>query len=300
MAITVETVDGRIRVLTLDRPEVLNATRLADLEELDARLLEAEHDSDVRCLVLTGAGSAFCAGHDIHEMDGLDAAALADLDRRRHGPTWHWATSDLPTIAAVNGVCYGFGAILAASADLRVGGPTSRIKVTAVTYGGANLTWILPALIGESHARDLILTGRAVDGAEAYRIGLLNRYADDGDVLGTALWRWPPSWPRIRPRDRARPSACSTRVRASAPGALRARARAPGAVAARRRRARHLRRVPRPIRRAPCGPRVSGALAVPSRRHRAEGSASDEAQSSEPKAQRTASETIKGRRPRRW
>ena len=137
--------------------------------------------------MLTGAGPAFCAGHDIHEMDGLDAAALAELDRRRLGPTWHWATAELPTIVAVNGVCYGFGAILAASADLRVGGPATRIKVTAVAYGGANLTWALPALIGESHARDLILTARAVDGAEAFRIGLLNRYGDDGDVLRAAL-----------------------------------------------------------------------------------------------------------------
>ena len=187
MAIGIETVDGRIRVLTLNRPDALNATRLVDLEELDGLLTDAEGDPELRCVVLTGAGSAFCAGHDIREMDGLDAAALAELDRRRHGPTWHWAAGELPTIVAINGACYGFGAILAASADLRVGGPATRIKVTAVAYGGANLTWSLPALIGESHARDLILTGRAVDGPEAHRIGLLNRYADDGDVRHAAL-----------------------------------------------------------------------------------------------------------------
>ena len=112
MAIGIETIDGRIRVLTLNRPDALNATRLVDLEELDGLLTDAEGDPELRCVVLTGAGSAFCAGHDIREMDGLDAAALAELDRRRHGPMWHWAAGELPTIVAVNGVCYGFGAIL--------------------------------------------------------------------------------------------------------------------------------------------------------------------------------------------
>ena len=244
MAIGVETVDGRIRILTLDRPDVLNATRVADLDELDGRLSEAEADPEIRCVVLTGAGPAFCAGHDIHEMDGLDAAALAELDRRRHGPTWHWATAAVPTIVAVNGVCYGFGAILAAGADLRVGGPATRIKVTAVAYGGVNLTWSLPALIGESHARDLILTARAVDGPEAFRIGLLNRYAEDGEVLTAAieLARTVAAHPAPGPRRAKR--LLNEQQGASTRGPLRARARRATAVAPRRRWRRHLRRLP--------------------------------------------------------
>ena len=187
MSIRVEDAAEHVRVFTLDRPEVLNATRVADVVELDRLLHEAERDGDIRCVVLTGAGEAFCAGHDIHEMQGLDADALTILELRRREATWHWANARLPTVAAVNGVSYGNGTLMAVGADLRVGGPQTRMKVTATKYGGANLTWSLPALIGESHARDLLLTGRVVDGEEAFRMGLLNRYVADGSVLEAAV-----------------------------------------------------------------------------------------------------------------
>jgi 2-(1,2-epoxy-1,2-dihydrophenyl)acetyl-CoA isomerase len=187
MTIHIDTAAPHVRVFTLDRPEVLNATRVADVVELDRLLDEAEADEDVRCVVLTGAGDAFCAGHDIHEMKGLDAEALTILELRRRQATWHWANARVPTVAAINGVSYGNGTLMAVGADLRVGGPQTRMKVTATKYGGANLTWSLPALIGESHARDLLLTGRVVDGEEAYRMGLLNRFAADGAVLDAAV-----------------------------------------------------------------------------------------------------------------
>jgi 2-(1,2-epoxy-1,2-dihydrophenyl)acetyl-CoA isomerase len=187
MTIRVEDVDDHVRVFTLDRPEVMNATSIADIEELDALVAVAEADERVRCVVLTGAGEAFCAGNDIHEMKGLDADEMGLMELRRRDPTYRWATAAVPTIAAINGACYGNGTILAVGSDLRVGGPATRMKVTATSYGGANLTWNLPALVGEAHARDLLLTGRVVDGEEAFRMGLLNRFASDGDVVGEAL-----------------------------------------------------------------------------------------------------------------
>jgi enoyl-CoA hydratase/carnithine racemase len=182
------TEDGNIRILTLDRPEVLNATSMAAIAELDALLTTAEQDPAIGCVVLTGAGDkAFCAGNDIHEIVEADTPTQAMMAVERKAATWHWATSAVPTIAAINGVSYGNGTILAVCSDLRVGGPNTRIKVTATSYGSANLTWNLPELIGWAHAKDILLTGRVVGGEEAYRMGLLNRFAADGDVLGEAL-----------------------------------------------------------------------------------------------------------------
>ena len=198
-------------------------------------------------------------------MDGLDAAALAELDRRRHGPTWHWATPSCPRSSPST-------ACATASARSSPPAPTSasvarrrRIKVTAVAYGGANLTWSLPALIGESHARDLILTGRAVDGPEAYRhrpaqpLRGRRRRARDGSGAGLQVAAHPApgtapgqaTAQRAAGASRARPaSSASTPSNGSRCSTARAR---------------HLRRLPRPIRRAPCGPRArSASCAEPS------------------------------------
>ena len=182
-----ETIDN-IRVLTLDRPESLNATSMAVVMELDERLSEAENDEQVGCIVLTGAGEkAFSAGLDIRELTSADVATQAVMSAQRKAATWHWATSAVPTIAAVNGLCYGNGAILAVCSDLRVGGPKTAMKITAAAYGGANLTWNLQEIVGWAHAKDLLFTARVVGGEEAHRMGLLNRYAEDGDVLGEAM-----------------------------------------------------------------------------------------------------------------
>lgn len=187
MSILVDRPSDHVMLLTLNRPEVLNATSVADIEELDAIVARAEADGDVRCLVLTGAGRAFCAGNDIHEMSGADDAAMAAMEMQRREPTFHWATTTLPTIAAVNGVAYGYGAILAVGADLRVGCAESVFKVTATKYGSANLTWNLPAVVGFANARDVLLTARPVGGDEAYRIGLLNRLVGRHEVVAAAL-----------------------------------------------------------------------------------------------------------------
>ena len=250
-------------------PTCSNATRVDDLEELDARLVEAEGDPELRCVVLTGAGSAFCAGHDIREMDGLDAAALAELDRRRHGPTWHWATAELPTIVAINGVCYGFGAILAAGGDLRVGGPATRIKVTAVAYGGANLTWSLPDAHRRVARRDLILTAGPSMAPRPTGSACSTATRNDGDVLQVALDAGHPGGGPSGAGDHAGPSDSSTssRERHAKPGSS-ASSRA-AAVAPRRRGRRHLRRLPAARRRtgaAPSDPETGGQHSAACRR----------------------------------
>jgi enoyl-CoA hydratase/carnithine racemase len=187
MNVEAETVEEHIRILTLNRPERLNALSMVMVAELDAAVERAASDG-MRAIVLTGAGDrAFSAGNDIHEFTTLSVHELAATEIERKRSTWSWANSPVPTIAAINGICYGGGAILAVSADLRVGGPQMKFKVAAASFGNPNLTWNLPALIGLSHARDILMTSRVVSGEEAYRMGLLNRYADDGDVRAAAI-----------------------------------------------------------------------------------------------------------------
>jgi 2-(1,2-epoxy-1,2-dihydrophenyl)acetyl-CoA isomerase len=174
--------------LDLARPDVHNAISLGLQRELDTALAHAAADPAVRVVVLAGEGpAAFSAGYDLKELRAMtpDAGTLIMLEREEL--LWRYFTFPKPTIAAVHGMAYGAGTLLAVCSDLRVGGPGTRITVTAAKYGGANLTWVLDTLIGAGQTRDLLMTSRAVSGEEAFRMGLVSRYAADGDVLGTAL-----------------------------------------------------------------------------------------------------------------
>jgi enoyl-CoA hydratase/carnithine racemase len=179
--------DGVV-VLTLDRPEVLNAIDMALFEALDQALAALEDDQGARVVVITGAGErAFSAGFDIHEMAAFDGPSMREAFERRDGLFWRIAGHRKPIIAALNGVTYGAGALMAAAADLRIGGPATRFKVTASSYGAANATWTLPRLLGPAKAKEILFTGRVVEADEALAIGLLNQLERERSVIDAAL-----------------------------------------------------------------------------------------------------------------
>ena len=169
--------DG-VGLITLDRPEVLNALNLELFRELDAAVTELEADESVRAIVFTGSGErAFSAGADIHEMARMAEEPNpqpASLDEERHGYTWHIAACAKPTIGAMNGLAYGGGAMMASSFDIRVGCERTSFKFLAASYGRVNSTWSLPMQVGWPAAKELLFTARVVGAEEAYRIGLLN------------------------------------------------------------------------------------------------------------------------------
>ena len=138
-----------VALLTLNRPEAHNALDTDVQRRLDAELAALEADPAIRCLVFTGAGdAAFSAGYDIHELARLspDEVTLALLQREEW--MWRYASLRLPTIAAVNGVAHGAGALLACALDIRLGCERSDFRFTAGAYTGANATWNLPLLVG--------------------------------------------------------------------------------------------------------------------------------------------------------
>ena len=178
----------RVAIVTLNRPEVLNALNLQLVRELDTALTALEADEDVGAIVITGAGErAFSAGADIHENrertpEERDAAAA-----ERAEYTWHMATSPKPIIGAVNGLCYGGGTVMATSLDFLIGCDKSSFRFLAVNYGQMNATWSLPNLIGWPRAKELLYSGREVFAEEAYRIGLLNHLVPQAELLDKAV-----------------------------------------------------------------------------------------------------------------
>ncbi|MFL6127706.1 MAG: enoyl-CoA hydratase/isomerase family protein [Mycobacteriales bacterium] len=176
---TDRTADG-VLVLTLDLPERRNAMTPELTTAWAAAIQEAATDQGLRCLVVTGAGSAFCAGGDLSWLEqggalGVDAVRSRMLPFYR---TW-LAVRDLevPTIAAVNGPAVGAGLALALACDLRYAVPTARLSVPFTALGihpGMATTWLLPEVAGLAVARDLLLTGRSVTGADAVASGLVN------------------------------------------------------------------------------------------------------------------------------
>ncbi len=166
----------KVALITLNRPEKLNAMSYELAMELDEELTKIENDDEVRVVILTGAGPrAFSAGGDIIQMVKSTPEELAARSEVRSRATWHLATFAKPIIGAINGLAYGAGAQLTTMLDIRIGCEHAEIQFLAAKYGRANSTWSLPLVVGVPRAKELLYTGRPVKAEEAERIGLLNQ-----------------------------------------------------------------------------------------------------------------------------
>jgi enoyl-CoA hydratase len=187
-----------VALITLDRPERLNAMSHELVADLHDALDGVATDRGARVVVLTGAGRGFCAGLD---LKGAGAAPGTEgLGRVPAGMVGQQHIASLvpkmralrqPVIAAVNGPAAGGGLALALASDVRLAAPAARFGVAFVRIGlsgcDIGVSWLLPRLIGASRAFELMLTGRVVDAAEADRLGLVSRVVEDRPVVDAAL-----------------------------------------------------------------------------------------------------------------
>src|SRR5262250_1594291 len=168
---------GRIAVITVNRPDKLNALNIATRNDILAAFDQLEKDSDVRVVVITGAGEkAFIAGADISEFAGMTAVGQRAVMKGRRAFD---AVEDFPkpVIAMINGFCLGGGCELAMACDIRVASTKAKLGQPEIKLGiipGGGGTQRLTRLIGEGKAMELILTGDMISGEEAARLGLVN------------------------------------------------------------------------------------------------------------------------------
>ena len=178
----------RVGIITLNRPDVLNALNLQLVTEVNEAVSAMEVDETIGAIVVTGAGDrAFSAGADIHENRELSPEQRDASQDTRAEITWHMATSSKPIIGAINGLCYGGGTVMATSLDFLVGCEKSSFRFLAVNYGQMNATWTLPMLVGINKAKELLYSGREVFADEAYHLGLINHLFDSKDLLDKAI-----------------------------------------------------------------------------------------------------------------
>lgn len=187
-----------VAVVTLNRPDRLNAMSIELVMELHDVLSTVRDDNTCRVVVLTGAGRAFCSGLDLKDhgvvpgIDGLQMGQIAQRAMHVYSRLTPLIRSmHQPVIAAVNGDAYGGGMCLALAAELRFAADGARFNATGIVNGLTSTemgaSWLLPRLVGAAHSNDLLLTGRVVDAAEALRMGLVSRVAPSGDVVDLAL-----------------------------------------------------------------------------------------------------------------
>ena len=175
-------------LITLNRPEKLNAMSYELACDLQEELTKIENDDDVRAVILTGAGPrAFSSGGDIIQMVGMSAEELAARSEFRSRANWHIATFAKPIIGAINGLAYGAGAMLTSMLDMRIGCELTEFRFLAARYGRVNSTWSLPLIVGMPKAKELLYTGRAVKVDEAERIGLLNQVVPAAQLRDVAI-----------------------------------------------------------------------------------------------------------------
>lgn len=182
-----------VTVVTLNRPDKLNALHDELWTELDLMCGTIEQDASVRAVIMTGAGRGFCAGADLAVINGLPHSSVTDFMRvQEKGANVIARVKRLPVpvVAAVNGAAAGGGLALALAADIRLGSREARFNVAFVRLGlsgcDVGVSWLLPRVVGLGHASELMLTGRLIGADEAYRIGLVNRVVDSDDPLGAA------------------------------------------------------------------------------------------------------------------
>lgn len=192
-----EVADG-VALLTLNRPERRNAMRLQLMYDIENALAEANGDPEVRALVVTGAGSAFCVGADLAGPESLIAGMVEDAVgntpsgyREPAGRiSERISRMRIPVIAAINGDVVGGGATIATAMDLRFAADTARFGFVFTQRGvvpeGAS-TWFLPRVVGHTRAADWLLSGRVFDATEALEAGLVTRLLPADEVLPAAM-----------------------------------------------------------------------------------------------------------------
>jgi enoyl-CoA hydratase len=178
---------GWTQVITLNRPKVRNALNALGYEELD----DAIRICKARCLVITGAGSAFCAGDDVSAMmEGGSLAGYLDAHPTLDGPTEALLRTDIPVIAAVNGLAVGWGMELALLADIRIASTTARFGELYVIRGlCSDVAGMcrLVQLVGRDHAARLLFTGELIDARRALAMGVVGEVVDPDALLDHAL-----------------------------------------------------------------------------------------------------------------
>lgn len=179
-----------IRIVTLNRPQELNSLNSELLSELDFAMADAAGDSQIKVIIITGAGKAFAAGADISQMAEMNAvegksfgAFGSDVFRRIE-------TLNKPVIAAVNGYALGGGCELAMACDIRIGSSKAKVGQPETNLGitpGFSGTQRLARIVGIGRAKEMIYTGDPIAAEEAYRIGLFNKVTEPDQLLDTAL-----------------------------------------------------------------------------------------------------------------
>ena len=199
-------VAGRVATITLNRPDKLNAWTAVMEQEVRKAVYDAEADSDVRVILLTGAGRGFCAGADMSLLSNIAARGLGDRERvlensdggaRRENVRAdfqkrysYFPSIQKPVIAAINGPAVGLGFIISMYCDLRFASDAARFGTAFARRGliaEYGLAWLMPRLIGPANALDLLLSARLVDAQEALRMGLVNQVFPHESFMDRAL-----------------------------------------------------------------------------------------------------------------
>ena len=182
--------EGAVAIVTINRPQVLNALNSQTLDELRRAALELTHDASVRAVILTGAGEkAFAAGADIREL--ADQTAVAGREHARRGQHVFDVIEHMgkPVIAAINGYALGGGCELAMACTIRIAADTAKVGQPEINLGlipGYAGTQRLTRIVGRGRALELLLTGDQIPAQEAHRLGLVNRVVPAADLMNEA------------------------------------------------------------------------------------------------------------------
>jgi enoyl-CoA hydratase/carnithine racemase len=192
-------VEGRVATVTINRPERKNPLTFESYREISDTFHKLRHVEEIKAIVLTGAGENFCSGGDVHEIIG-PLVKMREEGRMDRLLEFTRLTGELvrtlrhcpqPIVAAVDGICAGAGAILAMASDLRLGTPRSRVAFlfTRVGLSGADMgaCAILPRIIGQGRASELLYTGRFLEAEEAERWGFYNRLVAPEKLMDEAM-----------------------------------------------------------------------------------------------------------------
>ncbi|MBN2560634.1 MAG: enoyl-CoA hydratase/isomerase family protein [Phycisphaerae bacterium] len=182
-------------MITLNRPDVLNAFNGDLIAATEQAVREADEDEAVRCLVITGAGRAFCSGQDLTELANRhESGEPIDLGQRLckeyHPIIARIRTMEKPVLASVNGAAIGAGCSLALACDLRIAAESASFVEGFINVGlvpGSGSTFMLPRLVGVSRALELAFTGRKVPPSEALQMGLVNRVVPDAELRAESM-----------------------------------------------------------------------------------------------------------------